>query len=81
MTIYQDLHLLAEDKRIELIEHYVSAHHKAITVLVDDEPAKVARYIRKLLDRSPRLMVEQGAGPVAGVVALRVSIRAGGDHA
>lgn len=78
MKFVQDLYRLPEDERITLIGHYVLEHGLSASVLVDDEPAKVDRYITKILALSPQLVIEQQPGPVAGVVTLRVALRTGG---
>lgn len=78
MTMVQDLHRLPEEERITLIGHYVLEHRLSVAVFVDDEAPKVERYISKILALSPELLVEQLPGPVAKVVTLRVSLRAGG---
>lgn len=68
-----DLHRLSEDERIDAIGHVVTEHGKTVGVCVDDQPEKVARYIRKLKARFPGVAVlSQNKGPVPGVVTIRV---------
>lgn len=68
-----DLHSLSEDERIGVIGHTVTEHGKTVAVCVDDNAAKVARYIRKLRERFPGIVVlSQEKGPTRGVVTIRV---------
>ena len=49
---YADLHELPEDERIAIIGDRAEAGN-LIAVFVDNEPEKVARYIRKMAERYP----------------------------
>jgi hypothetical protein len=70
---YADLHQLSEDDRIATIGHYVTEHGKAVAVCVDDVQAKVDRYVRKLRERFPGLVIlDITKGPTAGVRTIRV---------
>jgi hypothetical protein len=70
---YADLHALSEDERIGVIGHTVTAHGKTVAVCVDDQPAKVERYKRKLRERFPSVVIlDTTKGPVKGVVTIRV---------
>ena len=70
---YADLADLPEDERIEIIGRMVVERGKTVAVCVDDQPAKVARYLAKLRARFPAIVVlSQDKGPVKGVVTLRL---------
>jgi hypothetical protein len=76
MKGYSDLANLPEDKRIEIIGRTVVTSRQTVAVAIDDEPKKVARYIRKLNDRNPGLLnIEQVAGVVPNTVTLRVAAK------
>lgn len=70
---FADLHELSEDQRIEVIGRTVVEMGKTVGVVVDDEPGKAERYIRKLRERFPGAVVlSQEKGPVAGAVTLKI---------
>jgi len=70
---FVDLHALSEDERIQMIGHTVVAHGKTVGVMVDDLPGKVERYLKKLRERFPTVVVlSQTKGPVDGVVTIKV---------
>jgi len=71
---YYDLADLPEDDRIKLAAHHVVVHGRVVGVTVDDDPAKVARYHRKLLSRGCAILSTE-KGPVEGVVTIRVGPR------
>jgi ABC-type Fe3+ transport system substrate-binding protein len=67
---FADLADLPEDERIAIIA--ATAKGGAIVgVCVDDEIAKVERYIRKITALGVRV-IDRTSGPVKGVVTLRV---------
>lgn len=63
---YQDLGDLDEDKRVDAIGHAVVAHQKTVAFIVDDDPGKADRYVRKLQEKFPGKIrvVGRGKGPV-----------------
>lgn len=70
---FLDTHKLSEDQRIDVIGHAVTEHGKTVAVCVDDVVGKPERYIKKLKERFPGVVVlERVKGPVAGVVTIRV---------
>lgn len=70
---FADLADLPEDERIAMIGHYVTAHGKTVAVCVDDVQAKVDRYVRKLREGFPGLVIlDITKGPVAGARTIRV---------
>lgn len=72
MKGYADLADLPEDQRITIIGQ-TAMKGGVIAVCVDADPGKADRYVRKLLTRFPELEeVERFAGPVAGVVTVKV---------
>jgi hypothetical protein len=73
MPSYQDLYKLPEDDRIRLMGHYVMDHGLTISCIVDDEPDKPERYIRKFKARFPGIQVlEQFKGPVKGTITIKL---------
>lgn len=70
-----DLYKLDEDKRIDLIGHMVMTHKKTVAIMVDDEPDKPERYIRKLKQKFPMITTEGPfKGPVKDVVTIKVGL-------
>lgn len=70
---YADLHTLSEDDRITLAGKAVMNDRLTIGVLTDDEPGKPERYIAKLKERFPGIViVGQWKGPVKGCVTIKV---------
>lgn len=70
----RDLHRLEEDKRIELIG--AQARTQVVGVMIDDEPAKIERYKRKLAERFPETtFIDETPTVVRGVAALRFGPR------
>ncbi|MGN6206034.1 hypothetical protein [Humibacter sp.] len=70
---YADLGDLSEDERITIIGRTVVERGKTVAVCVDDQPAKVARYIRKIRDRFPTIVVlSQSKGPARGIVTIKL---------
>lgn len=64
-----------EDDRIRTICIHATSHGKDYITgfFTDSDPGKAERYIKKLLERFPVLMViDQTPGPVSGVVLVRV---------
>lgn len=71
--VYMDLADLEEDQRIDQIGHIVTAHQKTAAVIVDSDPGKADRYIRKLLERFPGIEVlEKVPGPVSNTITVKV---------
>jgi hypothetical protein len=69
---FADLASLPEDDRIDIIGRTVVEQGKTVAVCIDDQPAKVERYIRKMKERFPTAVVlDQRKGPVAGVVTVK----------
>jgi hypothetical protein len=68
---FYDLHAVAEDNRIAAIGE--AAKRSLVGVMLErDEPAKVARYIRKVTERFPGVrLIDQTDGPTPLVVTLR----------
>lgn len=72
---FQDMAHVEEDQRIQMIGEMVIREGKTVGVLVDDIPAKVERYLRKIKERFPQIKVEyQGKGPTPGVVTIRLGL-------
>jgi hypothetical protein len=73
VTQFQDLYSLPEDDRIRLIGHYVVDHGQTVGVMLDDQPEKIERYLKKLKEWFPGVVVlSQKPGPVADVVTIIV---------
>jgi hypothetical protein len=75
-TVYvADLHKLSEDDRIRILGTH--AESKLIgAALEKDQPEKIARYIRKMEERHPKVR-HYGTvdGPAAGMVLVRFGPR------
>ena len=72
---YADLHDLPEDERITIMGN-VASEGKPTRVMVDDEPAEVARTISKVTSTIRwGWVIEQLDSPIAGVVMLRFGPR------
>lgn len=70
-----DLHNLSEDDRIDVIGKIVE-QDKTVAIMVDDEPGKPQRYISKVIERYPNVMVlDRVAGPVKGVTTIKFGKR------
>lgn len=75
MKAFADLADLQEDERIAAIGLAVLAGN-VVGVVVDAEPAKVARYVNKICKRFPRTYIQHtGPGPVAKTMLIRVALR------
>jgi hypothetical protein len=63
-----------EDSRIGIIGNtLLSGKHKSIAVLVDSEPGKADRYIRKLVMRFPSITKwDINPGPSHGCTTIRI---------
>ena len=73
---YADLADLPEDERIKIIGHTITVHLKTVAVCVDDQPGKPERYIKKMTERFPGVVViDQFKGPVPDVVTIRFGPR------
>jgi len=70
MKAFADLADLPEDDRIRIAAE-TARHGHIVGVAVDDEPEKVARYVRKLQARGVRI-IDQTPGPVKGAVLIRI---------
>lgn len=74
---FADLASLPEDQRIGVIACYVVDHGNTVAVALEDEPKKVARYVRKILASRPGLLeIEKRGGIVAGTITLCVKPKA-----
>lgn len=81
MGSFADLADLPEDDRIKLIGQYVTDNGGRIAVVVDNEPGKADRYIRKITTRFPEVELHHmHAGPVENCTSLtfRRKMRGGG---
>jgi hypothetical protein len=73
MAEYADLGDYEEDKRIAIIGKLVTETGKTAAIITDDEPGKPERYIKKITERFPLVMVlDQFKGPVAKSVTIKV---------
>lgn len=71
MKAFADLADLPEDERITVAANTAIRGHCIVGVAVDDEPEKVARYVRKLQAHGVRV-IDQTKGPVKNVVLIRI---------
>lgn len=72
--VFVDLHSQDEDKRIQMIGQAVMTHRKLVGFVVEAEAGKGARYIKKLKERFPGIVVlDRRDGPVAGCETIRVA--------
>lgn len=71
---FADLADLGEDYRIKIIGETVLKHRKVVSFVTDAKPpSKVDRYIKKLLERYPGVVVlERLAGPGPDAVSVKV---------
>ena len=70
---YADIADHDEDKRIEIIGHTVMTHRKTVAFITDADPGKCDRYIKKLTDRFPGIVIlGRYAGPIAKTVSVKV---------
>lgn len=70
---YADLGSLPEDERIRIIGEHAAAGN-LVAVPIDDEPEKIARYIRKVTTRFPGV---RHIDTVAGIVPRTKTLRFG----
>lgn len=70
MKAYADLADLPEDERIRIAAETAAAGH-IVGVVVDDEPGKPERYIKKL-SAYPIRIIDRNKGPVKRTVLIRV---------
>lgn len=68
-TIFADLADMEEDRRIDIMAEVINSGKKVL-VSVDDEPAKVARYIRKLQLKVSGLVIVRVAPIVVGAASF-----------
>lgn len=67
----KDLYRLPEDERIRIIGETAS-EGKSVGVMIDDDDAKVERYIKKVIERYPTVCVTRRfSGPTPGVVTIQ----------
>lgn len=72
MKGFADLADLPEDRRIALIGQAAMAGD-VVAFVVDTDPGKADRYVRKLLEKFPELEEESRfTGPIAGAVTVKV---------
>ena len=74
VTEYADLGDLAEDMRIDMIGRAVVEQQRSVAFIVDDEPGKAERYIKKLQEKFPNKIrvIARGKGPVAETQFVKV---------
>lgn len=77
---YSDLSALTEDERISVIGRVVDANRQitgfTVGVAMEDDKKKIDKYVRKLLDRFPELVVRsKEKGLVPNTVLLRVGAK------
>lgn len=74
---YEEMHHLPEDILIARIGEQAEARPwKVIALITDDEPGKPERYIKKLTERFPTIMIiDQFKGPVEGCITVRLECR------
>jgi hypothetical protein len=72
MTHFKDLYQEPEDERIRIIGERATEGSIVGVVLEKDEPAKVERYIQKVLDRYPAVcVIARNDGPTPRVVTIK----------
>ena len=71
---YADLGDLPEDDRIRIAATEVVVRHRIVGVVVEDDPSKVARYVRKLMARGCAI-ISTTKGPIEGAVTIKVGPR------
>lgn len=72
MTQFADLADHDEDKRINIIGSTVMSTRKTAAVVVDDVPGKLERYVKKLKERFPGIVIlDEIAGPTPGARTVR----------
>lgn len=73
MSKYVDIADLDEDKRIGFIGHRAMDHKETVGFIVDSEPGKADRYIKKLKERFPGIeILDRGPGPVQDTTFVKV---------
>jgi hypothetical protein len=70
---YLDLYRLSEDERIELIRRACTPGKK-VGVTLDNEPEKVARYVRKLAEYGV-VELKCADGPVPNVITIVFGVK------
>jgi hypothetical protein len=71
--IYADIADFDEDKRIETIGRAVMTFGKTVAFITEKEEGTADRYIRKLEERFPGIVViARGPGPIAQTVFVKV---------
>jgi hypothetical protein len=69
---YADLADRPEDERIAIIGKYVTVHRMTVGVALDNDEAKIERYIAKLLERFPDVEIVSRTPLLAHTVLVRV---------
>jgi hypothetical protein len=73
MEGYADLADFEEDDRIRMIGEAAMKHHKIVGFVVENEPGKADRYIRKLQKRFPGIrLIGRGTALVPDTELIRV---------
>ena len=75
---FADIGDLDEDDRIDIIGNYIMDAPKSsadkpiiVAVVLEDDPEKVKRYIKKLKDKFPKVrVIKKSKGPVSGTMIL-----------
>lgn len=71
---FVDLGSLDEDARIDAIGNATMRDRKTVGFVTDNEPGKAERYIAKLKERFPGIVVvARMKGPTPGVVTVKVA--------
>lgn len=71
--VYADIADFEEDKRINIIGRTVMEGRKTAAFVTDADPGKADRYVRKLKERFPGIVIlGRFDGPVAGSVTVKV---------
>lgn len=72
MKGYADLHDLTEDNRIKVIGEAARKGNTIGVVLEKDEPKKIERYIKKVIERFPGIVVlKRIDGPTPGTITVK----------
>lgn len=70
---FADIADVDEDKRIDIIGRTVMESQRTVAFVTDSDPGKADRYIKKLQERFPGIVVvERFDGPVANAVTVKV---------
>lgn len=70
---YKDIADIPEDERIQKIGNFVMSRQQVVGFITDSEPGKADRYIAKLQERFPGIVIlGRYNGPVANTVTVKV---------